>query len=390
MFGRSNVPQVQHLDTPPHPPASVEHGPFGEIATATIEHINDEHDDTVTLMGRVLCDEPGARAAALTGVDHEALYLSVVTSSGASVARRVAFLERAESVEDAQLQFYALIALARQGAGDQALTSLERELAGITMIPTHITEVVDVVDINPRLRQITVQGGLGRFQPLAPDQFVYVLAPPHGTTQLTIDQHFSWEAYEAMPEHERPVGAYYTVRRWHPDTGSIDLWVVLHGHDGDGERWARNVRVGDPVALWGPRHAYDPPPGTDSFLLVGDETALPAIAAILEQLDAAATATVVIATSPETTPLELSSEATLDVHWLSIDQGADTSPLLRAVGNLVPAAIGTSTYLWGGAESHEVTALRRLVRDALGVPREQVSLTGYWRRSGGSSFEPHP
>src|SRR5262245_60821560 len=115
--------------------ATIEHGPFGEIATATIEHINDEHDDTVTLMGRVLCREPGARHASLTGVDHEALYLSLVTSNGDSVARRVEFTERADSVEDAQLQFYALIALARQRAGDEPLTSLERELAGITVIP---------------------------------------------------------------------------------------------------------------------------------------------------------------------------------------------------------------------------------------------------------------
>jgi NADPH-dependent ferric siderophore reductase len=361
--------------------ATIDHGPFGEMATATIEHINDEHDDTVTLLGRVLCREPDARHAALTGVDHEALYFSLVTSAGASVDHRVAFPERAESVEDAQLQFYALIALARQGAAGEPLTSLERELAGITVIPTHVTTVVEVLDVNPRLRQITVQGGLDRFEPLAPDQFVYVLGPPHGSKQLTIDQHFTWEAYETMPEPERPVGAYYTVRRWHPDTGSIDLWVVLHGHDGDGERWARTVGVGDPVALWGPRQAFEPPPGTDSFLLVGDETALPAIAAILEQLDVSDSATVVIAADAAATPIELTSPATLDVHWLSIDHHVDDSnPFLRAVGALAPEAIGPATYVWGGAESHDITALRRLVRDALGVPRERVSLTGYWRR----------
>lgn len=372
------------MTSPDTSPATEDHpfGPFGEMAAATLEHINDEHDDTVLFLSKTLCAVVDATSATLTLVDHDGLHTRLVSGEGTVVERRMDFPQRADTAEDAQLQFYALLTEARRRAGDSELTSLERELAGVGRIPTFVTTVREVVDLNPRLRQITVGGGLDRFQPLAPDQFVYVLAPPHGRSQLTIDESFGWEAYDAMPESERPVGAYYTVRRFDPEAATIDLWVVMHGHDGDGERWARNAKAGDPVALWGPRQAYEPPAGTCSFLLIGDETALPAIVAIAEQFPAGVTATVLLAVDPDAVRIELDSAATLDVHWLTVEHGDSASVLLDAVRGLGDTALHAATYVWGGAESHDITVLRRHVRDVVGVPRERVSLTGYWRRGG--------
>lgn len=357
-------------------------GPFGAAAAATLEHLNDEHDDTVRFLAAAYCDDVDVRRAELTRVDHAGLTARLVTADGDAVVRQLAFETRAESAEDAQLQFYALLTAARQRCDDAELTSLERELSGVRTIATFVTRVSAVGDVNPRLREITVEGGLGRFEPLGPDQFVYVLAPPHGRHALTIDESFTWERYETMPASERPVGAYYTVRRWHPDTRSLDLWVVLHGHDGDGERWARNARPGDPVALWGPRQAYEPPSATASILLIGDETALPAIAAIVEQLDAAQRATVIIGLAPDVTADDvppLSSPAALDVRWVTLGHGPGNA-LLDAVVGLPGERLTADTYVWGGAESHDITAIRRHVRDVIGLPRRQVSLTGYWRR----------
>jgi NADPH-dependent ferric siderophore reductase len=364
---------------------SPDQGPFGEMAAATLDHLNDEHHDTITFLGRALCDDLDVRAATLTSVDHDGIDAVLVTQGGDMVERRLTFVERAETPEQAQLQFYGLLTSARQQAGGTDLTSLERELLGARTIATFVTTVTAIVDINPRLRQITVGGGLDGFAPLAADQFVYVLAPPHGRSDLTVDESFSWEQYDSMPEHDRPVGAYYTVRRWDAEAGTIDLWVVLHGHDGDGERWARNARVGDPVALWGPREAYQPPPGTDSFLLIGDETALPAIAAIVERLRPHDRATAIVALAPEADRVALDSPAELDVRWLQVAHDDRSNPLMAAVLALPNGVVTPSTYVWGGAESHEITAIRRHVRDQVGIPRQQVSLTGYWRRDDGAA-----
>lgn len=74
-------------------------------------------------------------------------------------------------------------------------------------IPTHVTSVVRAQRISARFVRVTFAGGLERFRPVGPDQFVYVLVPPPGRHDLTIGTDFVWSDYYEMPEPERPVGA---------------------------------------------------------------------------------------------------------------------------------------------------------------------------------------
>jgi NADPH-dependent ferric siderophore reductase len=251
----------------------------------------------------------------------------------------------------------------------------------ISTTSTFITSVVRTEQITPAVRQITVgRGDLVRFSPLAADTFVYVLLPPAGRDELTIDSSFTWAAYEAMPEAERPVGAYYTLRRWRPEAHELDLHFVLHGDEGAASAWARRAKAGDPVALWGPREAFVPPAGTDHYLLVGDETGLPAIGAILESLDPGTAATVVVEVAGPEEHVPLPTSAAVEVIWLHRLGAAPgtTTALVDAVRQL-PWPDGR-IYAWGGAESRAITAVRKHVRDERGLPREAVSMTGYWRR----------
>ncbi len=140
-------------------------------------------------------------------------------------------------------------------------TDTDRDAAEADQIRTFVTHVSAVEDIHPHLRQITFAGGdLTTFEPLGPDTFCYLLLPAPGRDTLGIDQSFTWEQYSSgcRPE-ERPVGAYYTVRRWRPDAAELDMLFVLHGDDGHASRWAARAKRGDEVALWGPRTAYHPP-----------------------------------------------------------------------------------------------------------------------------------
>lgn len=244
---------------------------------------------------------------------------------------------------------------------------------------TWLTVVRAVEDAHPGLRRITfARGDLDSFRPLGPDTFLYVLAPPPGHDALTIDRTFTWDGYRMMPEHLRPVGAYYTVRHWRPATSELEMLFVLHDH-GEASAWARRAAPGDPVALWGPRASFDPPAGTDGYLLVADETGLPAAAAIIESL-------------PEATPICLVAEVAhagarqpvpdregLAVTWLHRD-GADagtTTLLVDAVR--IMSAVSPATYAWGGGESRAMTAVRRHLRDVCGLPRRQVAMVAYWR-----------
>lgn len=259
-------------------------------------------------------------------------------------------------------------------------------------IRTFLTQVVAVEDVHPHLRQITFGGAdLAAFEPIGPDTFLYVLLPPPGRTELTIDQGFTWEACFRMGDDVRPVGAYYTLRRWRPEAAEVDLLFVLHPVDGDhpgghASRWAARAQVGDPVALWGPRTSWVPPVGTDGYVLVADDTGLPAAAAILELL-------------PPGTPVELFAEVdaleerhplperdgATRVHWVHRDgaaPGTTTALADAAVAHLRAGGVpGTAPYVWGGGESRIMTAVRKVVRHELGLAREQVSLIAYWRHA---------
>lgn len=215
-------------------------------------------------------------------------------------------------------------------------------------IPTHITRVSRVEQRDEHYFEFTVSGGLERYVSKGPDDFVYVLLPPLGQRELTIDESFTWTAFYEMTDDVRPVGAYYSVRRLRDN--EMDIEVYLHEPAGNVSGWVTTCQPGDPVALWGPRTAWAPPSEVDWWLLVADETGVPALARIAEGLPAGAVVHSVVG------PYEGLLE---QVRALDFPEG--------------------NPYIWGGAESRAMTAIRRYVRNERGVPRERVSLTGYWR-----------
>lgn len=350
---------------------------------ALLTHLNDDHDDTVLFVGRVLSGRAGARDARIVGVDGTGVTV-VVTDPEGSHQHVVPFAERIDDPLQLQGALLEIVARARRQSGESGLTSIERDTLELTSIRTFLAEVSAVEEVHRHMRLVTVRGpGLGSIPLTAPDAFVYLLLPPPGRTELTIDESFTWEQAARMADDERPVGAYYTVRAQRPAEDELDLLMVLHGDEGPASAWAARAKVGDPVALWGPRTGFHPPEGTDSLLLVADETGLPALANILEarRPDLPARAVVEVANEDERLPLP--SSPGIEVHWV-FRNGAEpgtTALLADRVRSLdLP---GVRTYVWGGGESRAMTAVRRWVRQEKGLPRESVMLVAYWRHAAG-------
>lgn len=209
-------------------------------------------------------------------------------------------------------------------------------------IPSHVTEVVAAEQVSDSFVRVTFGGGLDRFQPIGPDDFVYVLLPPPGRRDLPIDTSFRWTDYYAMPEPARPVGAYYTVRQFRPGAGELDCDVFLHDPAGNVSAWAPNAEPGDAAALWGPRTAWHPPSATTDWLLVAGETGLPALSAILEHRTppTPARAYVEVATDEDRLPLPCGDG--VEVTWLYRDgRKAGTTDLLAdAVRRAAPPGVG--------------------------------------------------
>jgi NADPH-dependent ferric siderophore reductase len=257
----------------------------------------------------------------------------------------------------------------------------EREAAEMAAIRTFLAEVVAVDDVHRHLRRVVVAGDdLASFHPTAPDTFVYVLLPPPGRDALTIDQAFTWEGYERMADADRPVGAYYTVRRWDPASRELTMLMVRHGDSGPASAWIERAQPGDPVALWGPRTAYHPPAGTDRYLLVADDTGLPAVAAILETLPSGAPATVIAEVADTSERQDLPALPDVDVMWLYRDGAEPGTTTLLADAVWAMDWPGGVPYVWGGGESRAMTDVRRYVRGERRLRRDAVSLVAYWRR----------
>ena len=174
----------------------------------------------------------------------------------------------------------------------------------------------------------------------------------------------------------------YTVRRHRPEAGEIDVDVVLHDQPGPASRWAAEAPLGSDVGYAGPRVDFKPRPGVDWLLLCGDETALPAIAAILEQ-PPPARELIALVELPEAgaeTPVELPPHARVEwVHREGAPAGTTThlADALRALP--LPDGVGQA---WGAAESYVARDLRGVLRDERGMPSTLATARGYWLRSG--------
>ncbi len=238
-------------------------------------------------------------------------------------------------------------------------------------------------NLTPTLRQITFRGGLDDFESLGGDQFLYVLLPPPGRSELTVDRDFDWLAHERMPEADRPGGAYYSVREWRPTERELDMWFVLHGDAGVSSAWARRARPGDPIALWGPRRSFESPSGTTSYLLVTDETGFGAVSSVIDELLAAdpdVTVTVVAESDGPAGRVRFPSGRGIDVTWVDRAGAAPgtTSLLVDAVRSI---GVAPGTYAFGAGESRRITAVRTHLRHEVDLNASEVSMTGYWRAS---------
>jgi NADPH-dependent ferric siderophore reductase len=178
---------------------------------------------------------------------------------------------------------------------------------------------------------------------------------------------------------------YYTVRSW--DGSSLVLDVVVHDV-GLVTEWATRADgvVGETVTVSEPKGSFAMPDGAAWLLLVGDLTALPAMARISETV-AGAVPTRVWAEVPDD-PDELASylpaaSGGVDVTW-SPAPGPGRSALAPVVEAIDwPAGEG---YFWMAGESAQMRAIRKHLMRERRLPSSAYDVMGYWR--GGAQRQP--
>jgi NADPH-dependent ferric siderophore reductase len=182
----------------------------------------------------------------------------------------------------------------------------------------------------------------------------------------------------------------YTIRRADPHAATVTVDMVVHG-DGPGARWAASAVPGAPLEVIGPRGKVLLERNAAWHLFVGDETALPGMAAMAESLQPGVPATL-IAELPRVLAghaPQLRSDQEVKLHW--VERG--------------PAEPGDSAYLAGAVEQVELPAGRgqayvagemrvvRVVASILsrrGLPADHISTKAYWRRDGANASHGEP
>ena len=229
--------------------------------------------------------------------------------------------------------------------------------------------------ITPRMIRVVAGGpGLADFQGNDyTDAYVKILFPLEG---IAYPSPLDMQAVRRdMPREQWPVIRTYTVRYHDRVAGELAIDFVHHGPSGVAGPWAASVTPGTEFSLNGPGGAYAPDADADWHLLLGDEAALPAIGAALERLPAGARARVVIEVEGPEEEQKFDSPGVVEVRWVHRSTGGSLPSVVRDVD--FPAG-DVQAFVHG--EAIMVKELRRLLRDERGVPKDRLSISGYWRR----------
>ncbi|MFB8386830.1 siderophore-interacting protein [Microbacterium sp. NPDC055910] len=248
-------------------------------------------------------------------------------------------------------------------------------------------QVRRVTDVTPRMRRVTIGGeqlaafdrGAWRHPAFAApgfDDHVKLIFASDGDVTAALPEQVE-HGIEWGPSQTRE-GRDYTPRAVRVDDDGaveVDLDFVLHG-DGPAASWAMRAAVGDDLWFVGPKSSTILPDDVSRIVLVGDETALPAIGRFLDERPIEVPATIAVMIGDPSARQQLAVRAEDTLEWIeadATDAGALDDIVRRACGD-----DGTGLYAWLAGESRALLPARRFLSRELGLPKAHINVTGYW------------
>jgi NADPH-dependent ferric siderophore reductase len=225
--------------------------------------------------------------------------------------------------------------------------------------------VVAKQHVTPAMLRITLSGeAAADFVSLAPDDHIKIFIPA-----------------ETGDIERRD----YTPRSYNPATRTIVIDFALH-EAGPATLWALEAQVGDTLSIGGPKGSAVVSPDIAHWLLIGDETALPAIGRRIEEARAGQNITALIAVTGPDEQQDFVSQANLDIHWAHrpLSDAANAEPLLQKLQDI---EILPETFVWIAAEAMVTRELRRYLLEQRAHPLSWTKAAGYWVKGKADSHE---
>ena len=237
--------------------------------------------------------------------------------------------------------------------------------------------VVRTERLTPHMVRVVLGGaGLSRFGAGDfADQYVKILFAPDG-----VEDPAPWDLEQIrarFPRDQWPRQRAYPVRGWDPAHLELTLDFVVHGDEGLAGPWAARVQPGELVRFLGPGGAYTPDPAAGWHLLAGDESALPAIAVAMERMPVGAQVYAFVEVDGPEAEQKIATPDGVVPVWLHRGNRPVGAALVEAVISLEFPSEDVHAFVHG--EAGFVKELRRHLRLERAVPRERLSISGYWR-----------
>jgi NADPH-dependent ferric siderophore reductase len=169
----------------------------------------------------------------------------------------------------------------------------------------------------------------------------------------------------------------FTVRSHDPASGMMTIDFVLHG-EGPASTWASTATAADTVWAGEAKGGYEVPPPGSHLVLVGDDTAIPAMGAILEAADPSVRPTVIVEVVDRRDERALTIARPIDPIWLHRGHDPGQTGLL-ALNLLESLAVPDDAFWWVAGERAAILAIRDLLVDDRGIDRGHYSINAHWR-----------
>jgi NADPH-dependent ferric siderophore reductase len=239
------------------------------------------------------------------------------------------------------------------------------------VLATRRLEVLKALRISPHFIRVTLGGAqLEGFVSASFDDHLKLMLPAAGQSAPVLPD-LGPNGPQWPADVARPVMRDFTPRFYDPHKRELDVEFALHG-EGPAADWAARAVRGHSVGIGGPRGSFIIPEDYDWHLLIGDETALPAISRRLEELPAASTVIAVIQLNDPADRRVFHTNANVADQWVS-----GTDALLGAVESLeLPRGEG---FAWAAGEAKTIASVRKVLSATHGLDKDHMRTAAYWK-----------
>ncbi|WP_027798410.1 siderophore-interacting protein [Paraburkholderia dilworthii] len=248
-----------------------------------------------------------------------------------------------------------------------------------------LLQVTKVQALTPHLVRVTFTGeDLHDFMSASFDDHIKVFFPEPGADKPVLPE--AGPDGPVFPEGRRPIARDFTPRRFDREARELDIEFAMH-EAGPAATWAAQAEVGQYLGIGGPRGSLVIPTGFDWHLLIGDDTALPAIARRLEELPAGKRVAAVIEVADPSARIELETQAELHLVWrYRSEAGSRGEALLQAVRETYLPENGEG-YVWAAGESATIRTIRYHLCTERGVDKARIRAASYWKQGAAAVHE---